>query len=101
MAIRVKSPWGTHDFKVKTLEGATGGAGGSRLGFTCRKCDRQFSQTPLNRRTWAINEAGMALESAVTDRWLSEVCPRLPAVTDEDRKRLRSPARPPKALSQV
>lgn len=92
MVMRAKSPWGTHDFKVKTLEGLTAASGGGlRLGFTCRKCGRKFSQTPsLNHRTWAVSDQGMALESGITDRWLSEDCPRNAAASDDDdRKRLR------------
>lgn len=86
-------PWSTHDFRVKTLEGLAPGTSGSRLGFSCRSCGRKFSQTPGNHRTWAVNEQGMALESAVTDRWLSESCPHHSAASDEDdRTRLRKPA---------
>ena len=87
-----KSPWGTHEFKVKMLDWSR--VGGSRLGYTCRCCDRKFSQfTLLDHQTWAVDAEGRALESAVTNRWLSENCPGLPAVGDqEDRKRLREPA---------
>ncbi len=93
MEIRKQSPWGTHEFRVKTLDGSTPGAGGARLGFTCRSCHRKFSQTPSNHRTWAVNEQGMALDSAVTDRWLSEECVRHPTeMDDDDRKKVRAPA---------
>ena len=85
--------WKTHDFKVKTLEGSTSGAGGAKLGFTCRNCGRKFTQTPVNRRTWAVNDQGLALDNAVTARWLSEDCLHRPGTDDEaDRARLRTAA---------
>ncbi len=93
MLTRKRTPWETHEFKVKTLEGSTSGAGGSRLAFTCRGCGRRFSQTPSNRRTWAVDDNGRALEDAVTERWLAEECGHRPlAADDTDRKRLRYPA---------
>ncbi|MGH7933599.1 MAG: hypothetical protein ACREQN_10590 [Candidatus Binataceae bacterium] len=90
MTIEARSPWDTHDFKAKTLEGSASGASGSRLGFTCRSCGRKFNHTLGNRRTWAVNNEGVALDDAVTTRWLAENCLRYPAATDDDdRKRLR------------
>ncbi len=87
MAVIQKS-WETHDFKVKMLDWSA--ARGSRLAYTCRNCGRKFCQfTVLNRGAWAADGGGRALEDAVTDRWLSENCPRLfDARDNEDRKRL-------------
>jgi hypothetical protein len=91
MALNQRSTWSTHDFRVKTLEGSIAGAGGSRLGFTCRTCGRKFSQTPVNHHTWAVNELGAPLDTEVSDRWLSEECGRhSTAADDDDRRRLRT-----------
>jgi len=77
---------------VKTLPSSgAGGSGGARLGFTCRNCGRKFTQTPINRRTWAVNDQGLALKEDVTARWLTEDCLRRPGADDDgDRKRLRT-----------
>ncbi len=91
MAVIHKS-WETHDFKVKMLDWSA--ARGSRLAYTCRNCGREFCHfTVLNQGAWAVDGGGRALEDAVTDRWLSENCPRLfDARDNEDRKRLSRPA---------
>lgn len=80
--------WNTHDFKVKMLDWSA--ARGSRLAYTCRRCGRKFSHfTILGRESWAIDGEGRALDSVVSNRWLSEECPRLfNAKDDEDRKQL-------------
>lgn len=80
--------WNTHDFKVKMLDWSA--ARGSRLAYTCRRCGRKFSHfTILGREAWAIDGEGRALDSVVSNRWLSEECPRLfNAKDDEDRKQL-------------
>lgn len=80
--------WQTHDFAVKMLDWSA--ARGSRLAFTCRKCGRRFCHfTILNQQAWAVDQEGRALEGTVSERWLSEECPRLVSVKDdEDRKRL-------------
>jgi hypothetical protein len=86
-----RKPWETHDFKVKMLDWSA--ARGSRLAYTCRFCGRGFcSFTIQNQGAWATDGSGRALESAVSERWLSEQCPRL-AISgdDEDRKRLSKP----------
>jgi hypothetical protein len=83
-----KPPWDSHEFRVKTLDGTAAGAGGARLGFSCRNCGRKFAQTPATRRTWAVNDAGLALDDAVTDRWLDENCLRHPGATDDDDRKL-------------
>ena len=89
--MKERTGWLTHDFRVKTLEGSTSGAGGSRLGFTCRDCGRKFHQTSGNWRTWAVNDQGVALQEGVTSRWLTEDCLRRPGTTDEDdRQRIRT-----------
>jgi hypothetical protein len=87
------SAWKTHDWKVRTIESIIPG-GGSRLAFTCRGCGRAFNQTTLNRRTWAVDSAGVALADEVTERWLDEKCERRPTKTDDaDRGKLKhSPA---------
>jgi transposase-like protein len=88
---RDKTPWDSHDWKVKTLESLTTG-GGSRLGFTCRSCQRKFSYTTTNHRAWAVNDDGKTLSDDITSRWLSERCLRRPAETDnEDRQHLKYP----------
>ncbi len=89
----VVTAWKTHDWKVRTIESISAG-GGSRLAFTCRRCGRAFNQTTLNRRTWAVDGAGVALADEVTDRWLAEKCEHHPAKTDDaDRGKLKySPA---------
>jgi len=80
--------WETHDFAVKMLDWSA--ARGSRLAHTCRRCGRSFCHFAAeSRRRWAVDTEGHALESNVTDRWLSEKCPRLFNMKDEDdRKRL-------------
>ena len=83
-----KPPWDSHEFRVKTLDGTAAGAGGARLGFSCRNCGRKFAQTPATRRTWAVNDAGLALDDAVTDRWLDQNCLRHPGATDDDDRKL-------------
>ena len=81
--------WNTHDFKVRMLDWSA--TRGSRLGHTCRRCGRGFSRFPvLSYGVWAIDDQGRALESAVTDLWLSQPCPRAVKESDKrDRKRLR------------
>lgn len=78
----------THDFAVKML--AWSAARGSTLEYRCRRCGRRFHQMTVERRgIWAVDGEGRPLESVVTDRWLSDKCPRLFSVKDdEDRKRL-------------
>jgi hypothetical protein len=50
-------------------------------------------QTRINWRTWAVNDQGLALQEAVTERWLTEDCLRRPGADDDsDRKRLRTTA---------
>jgi len=84
----LKKHWQTHDFTVKMLDWSA--ARGSRLAFTCRKCRRRFCHfTILNQQAWAVDAEGRALENIVSDRWLSEECPRLINLKDDDdRKRL-------------
>lgn len=83
--------WKTHDFAVKMLDWSA--ARGSRLSYRCRRCGRNFSHfSAASQNIWAVDGAGMALEGSVSDRWLSEECPRLFTVKDdEDRKRLSKP----------
>lgn len=82
------SNWGTHDFVVKMLDWSA--TRGSRLAYRCRRCGRSFHHfTATSRDMWAIDGEGRALEGSVSDRWLSEGCPRVFSVKDdEDRKRL-------------
>jgi len=83
-----KKNWETHDFAVKMLDWSA--ARGSKLAYRCRRCGRNFCHfTTAGRDMWAVDAEGRALESIVSDRWLSEECPRLFIVKDdEDRKRL-------------
>ncbi len=86
---RSRAPWDSHDWKVKTIESLTAG-GGSRLGFTCRSCERKFGYTTTNRRAWAVNEEGRTLSDEITTRWLAERCPGRPGETDDaDRQNLK------------
>jgi hypothetical protein len=85
----VNPTWQSHDFKVKMLDWSA--ARGSRLAYTCRRCGRRFCRlTAHDQGSWAVDADGRALESRVTDRWLSEECPRVFNASDEnDRKRRR------------
>ena len=76
-----KTPWESHDWKVKTLESPSAG-GGSKLAFTCRACERRFSYTTANNRAWATGEDGTALADEITTRWLAQACPRRPGEHD-------------------
>ena len=92
-AIRVKNPWDSHDWKVKTLESVTAG-GGSRLAFTCRSCERKFSYTTGNNRAWATSTDGTTLTDEITSRWLGQFCPKRPGELDsQDRLSLKYPAK--------
>lgn len=84
--IKARNNWETHDFTVKMLDWSA--ARGSRLAYTCRRCGRKFCHfTILSRETWAIYGEGRELGATVSQRWLSEECPRLfKAKDDEDRK---------------
>ncbi len=84
--------WTTHDFKVKMLDWSA--ARGSRLAYMCRRCGRGFSRfSMLSHGVWAIDSEGRALESAVSNQWLAEVCPGVIRENDDkDRKRLRDMA---------
>ena len=80
--------WATHDFAVKML--AWSAVRESTLEYRCRGCGRNFHQfSSASRDVWAVDAEGRALEGIVSDRWLSDKCPRLFSVKDdEDRKRL-------------
>jgi hypothetical protein len=87
MAVAVGN-WQSHDFTVKMLDWSA--ARGSRLLYRCRRCGRNFHCfTATSGEMWAVDDEGRALEGTVSDRWLSQECPRLFSVKDnEDRKRL-------------
>lgn len=88
--LKPRSPWESHDWKVKTLDALLGG-GGSRLGFTCRSCERTFGYLTATGRAWAVNAQWVALSDDVTLRWLRESCPVRPPTNDtEDRKALKN-----------
>jgi len=84
----IENQWDTHDFKVRMLDWSA--ARGSRLAHTCRRCGRRFYRFPsLTHGVWAMDSEGRALESAVTNLWLSQPCPRVFDKSDEgDRKRV-------------
>jgi hypothetical protein len=84
--------WKSHDFAAKMLSWSE--AQGSTLEYRCRRCGRSFRQFTAGRRgTWAVDREGRELEGGVSDRWLSDECPRLfNGKDDEDRKRLSKPA---------
>jgi len=85
----IENLWDTHDFAVKMLDWSA--ARGSRLAHTCRRCDRAFCPFALlSHGVWATDGEGRPLENSVTNRWLSEACPRIISENDDkDRKRLR------------
>ena len=87
-----ETQWNTHDFKVKMLDWSA--VRGSRLAHTWRRCGRGFCRfTLVGHGVWAIDSEGRALETAVTNQWLSEACARVTNENDNnDRKRLREPA---------
>src|ERR1700738_1794894 len=75
-----ENPWLSHDWKVKTLISVT--RGGSRLGFTCRSCERTFTHMTGSNQTWATDGHDVALAETISQRWLSETCPVRPGTTD-------------------
>src|SRR5271157_3332506 len=86
-----KTPWESHDWKVKTLESVSLG-GGSKLAYTCRACERRFTHTTGNNRAWATTNAGIALSDEVTERWLAQSCPGRPGKGDnKDRLSFKYP----------
>ncbi len=78
-----KSPWESHDWKVKTIESLAAG-GGSRLAFRCRSCGRVFGHMTASHRTWAVNQEGLTLTDEITSRWLAERCPGQSCESDDD-----------------
>ena len=70
-SLQNKTPWESHDWKVKTVESLSAG-GGSKLAFTCRSCERKFNHTTANNRAWATSADETALADDVTTRWLTE-----------------------------
>ncbi len=88
--LKPRSPWESHDWKVKTLDALLSG-GGSRLGFTCRSCERNFSYFTASGRAWAVDSQWVALSDEISLRWLREFCPTHPGASDEeDRKALKN-----------
>jgi hypothetical protein len=91
---RDRTPWESHDWKVKTLESVSAG-GGSRLAFTCRGCERKFVYTTANNRAWATSSDGTALADEISSRWLAQTCPGRPGEGDnQDRLTLKNPPKP-------
>ncbi len=91
---RARTPWQSHDWKVKTLESIIPG-GGSKLAFTCRACERKFTHTTANNRAWATSGDGTPLADEVTSRWLAQSCPGRPAKGDnKDRLTFKYPSKP-------
>lgn len=88
--LKPRNAWESHDWKVKTLDAFLGG-GGSRLGFTCRSCERNFTYLTANHRAWAVNTEWVALTDEISGRWMREMCPVRPGVKDDaDRKCLKN-----------
>jgi hypothetical protein len=84
------NPWLSHDWKVKTLVSVS--RSGSRLGFTCRSCERTFTHVTGDSQTWATNGHDVALAEEVSKRWLSEACPIRPDESDAaDRLKFKNP----------
>jgi hypothetical protein len=48
--------------------------------------------TAHDQGSWAVDADGRALESRVTDRWLSEECPRVFNASDENDRQRRCEA---------
>jgi len=91
---QTKTPWESHDWKVKTLESLCAG-GGSKLAYTCRSCERKFTYTTANNRAWATSDDGTALADEVSTRWLAEPCPRRPGEHDhKERLKMKHLAKP-------
>jgi hypothetical protein len=89
-----KTPWESHDWKVKTLESLSAG-GGSKLAYTCRACERKFTYTTANNRAWATSDDGTALADHFSARWLAEPCPQRPGKHDnQDRLKVKYLAKP-------
>jgi hypothetical protein len=87
---RTDNPWLSHDWKVKTIVSLMTG-GGSRLGFTCRACERTFTQLTSTYRAWAANSSDIALADDVSARWMAEYCPGRPGPDDAtDRQKLKN-----------
>jgi hypothetical protein len=85
--------WQSHDFAVKML--AWSASSGSTLEYRCRRCERKFRQFSARRDIWAVNGEGRALETIVSDKWLSDVCPHpIDPNDDRDRKRLSKAVAP-------
>jgi hypothetical protein len=84
----INQSWESHDFRVKMLDWSA--ARGSRLAYTCRRCGRNFCHFAVpSQGPWAVDREGRALEMIVSNRWLSQECPRLfNATDDDDRKQL-------------
>lgn len=83
--------WLTHDFAVKMLDWSPLEGLGRRFPAASADVASVILQffTILNQQAWAVDQDGRALEGTISDRWLSEECPRLVRVQDdEDRKRL-------------
>ena len=79
---RDKTPWESHDWKVKTLESVSAG-GGSTLAFTCRGCERTFTYMTANNRGWATSNDGTALADEITSR-----CPPGEKIGSREQSRL-------------
>ena len=82
------SPLRTHDFDEGLLtEGSQPG-----VLFVCRNCSRRFKFDSMARRTWAVGEGNnyLALQDAVSRRWISETCSGGPNDGDAaDSKRIK------------
>jgi hypothetical protein len=85
---RVYSPLRTHDFDDGVqLKGREPG----EL-YICRKCLRRFKFDSLGRVTWAVakDREYSALETSISNRWISEQCAQAPGPADEeDSRRVR------------
>jgi len=79
---RSYSPLRTHDFDDGLV---VKGREPGQL-FVCRNCQRRFKYDSSMHETWAVGKARsfLALESAVSLRWISEGCAGGPSLADED-----------------
>ena len=92
------SPLRTHEFD----DGVSTQGPEPGVLFICRSCSRRFKFDSIARRTWAVGEGRsyLALQDAVSRRWVSESCSGEPNEDDaEDSKqvKLRVVERPSRA----
>jgi hypothetical protein len=81
----------SRDLAVKKLDWSA--ARGSRWNIPAAAAAARFVASPFSPTVYGqLKARGRTLENLVTNRWLSEACPRTTSEKDDrDRKRLREP----------